>query len=76
MEGDARLTAIVSTRGRVTLPIALRRKLNWQPGMVLTIEEIADGVLVSTAPPEAVVQDVGATAAAGSAVAEVGFIRP
>jgi AbrB family looped-hinge helix DNA binding protein len=52
MEDESRLTAMVSTKGRVTLPVELRRKLNWRPGIRLTIEDSEEGVLLQPAPPE------------------------
>ncbi|MBI5942267.1 MAG: AbrB/MazE/SpoVT family DNA-binding domain-containing protein [Caulobacterales bacterium] len=64
MGNDTKLPALVSTKGRVTLPAELRRKLNWRPGIRLTIEETEDGVLLNAAPSEPDSQDV--EAAAGS----------
>ena len=52
MENEPGLTATVSTKGRVTLPAELRRKLNWRPGIRLTIEDTEEGVLLQVAPPE------------------------
>lgn len=40
-----KLTTIVSTRGWVTLPNAVREVLRWHSGTCLTVESTADGVL-------------------------------
>ena len=45
-----RLTTVVSTKGQVFLPKAVRRHRNWPPGTRLVVEEAADGVLLRLAP--------------------------
>jgi AbrB family looped-hinge helix DNA binding protein len=45
-----KLTTIVSTKGQVILPKAIRGRRNWGPGTRLTVEETADGVLLRSAP--------------------------
>ena len=44
------LTTIVSTKGQVILPKAIRQRRNWTPGTRLVVEDIPDGVLLKTAP--------------------------
>ena len=39
-----RLTTIVSTKGQVILPKAIRERRDWNPGTRLLIEDTADGV--------------------------------
>ncbi|MDO9224051.1 MAG: AbrB/MazE/SpoVT family DNA-binding domain-containing protein [Caulobacter sp.] len=38
----------MSTKGQVILPKAVRDHLGWKPGAKLTVEETADGVLLSS----------------------------
>ena len=38
-------TAIVSARGRVALPGAVRRARRWEPGTRLVVENTPEGVL-------------------------------
>jgi len=45
-----RLTTIVSTKGQVILPKAIRDQRHWPAGTRLTVEETADGVLLKAAP--------------------------
>lgn len=45
-----RPTTIVSTKGQVILPKAIRDHRRWKPGTRLTVEETADGVLLKPAP--------------------------
>lgn len=54
MAAQERLTTIVSTKGQVILPKAIRESRRWPPGTKLIVEETADGVLlkVSTIFPE------------------------
>lgn len=42
-------TTIVSTKGQVILPKAVRERHAWQPGTRLTVEETPDGVLLKPA---------------------------
>jgi len=44
------LTTIVSTKGQVILPKAIRQRRNWTPGTRLVVEDIPDGVLLKAAP--------------------------
>ena len=43
-------TAIVSARGRIALPGAVRRARRWQPGTRLVVENTPEGVLLKPAP--------------------------
>ncbi len=45
MKGD-RTTITVSTKGRITLPAALRKRLKWEAGTVLHVELMEEGVLL------------------------------
>ena len=47
---DERITTIVSTKGQVILPKAIRQRRHWEPGTRLVVEDTADGVLLKTAP--------------------------
>ena len=40
------LTTIVSTKGQVILPKAIRDQLQWHPGTRLAVEHTADGVVL------------------------------
>lgn len=46
----ANLTTLVSTKGQVILPRAIRDQRNWPAGTRLTVEETPDGVLLKAAP--------------------------
>lgn len=56
LTGDAamspaeKLTTIVSTKGQVILPKAIRAGRHWEAGTRLVVEETADGVLLRQAP--------------------------
>jgi AbrB family looped-hinge helix DNA binding protein len=41
-----KLTTIVSTKGQVILPKAIRERRHWSPGTHLVVEETPDGVLL------------------------------
>jgi AbrB family looped-hinge helix DNA binding protein len=41
---------ILSTKGQVILPKAVRDQLNWAPGTRLTVEQTEDGVLLKAGP--------------------------
>jgi len=41
---------IVSTKGQVILPKAIRDKRRWKPGTRLVIKETADGILLKAVP--------------------------
>lgn len=45
-----RPTTVVSTKGQVILPKAIREQLRWAPGTRLTVEHTPDGVLLSATP--------------------------
>jgi AbrB family looped-hinge helix DNA binding protein len=49
MADAAKPTTMLSTKGQVILPAAIRRRHNWRPGMRLTVEDTADGVLLRPA---------------------------
>ncbi|MCG9915963.1 MAG: AbrB/MazE/SpoVT family DNA-binding domain-containing protein [Phenylobacterium sp.] len=44
------LTTVLSTKGQVILPKALRDRRNWTPGVCLQVEETEDGLLLKRAP--------------------------
>jgi AbrB family looped-hinge helix DNA binding protein len=46
----ADLTTLVSTKGQVILPKAIRDQRRWSAGTRLTVEETVDGVLLRAAP--------------------------
>jgi AbrB family looped-hinge helix DNA binding protein len=50
MPRAGKLTTTLSTKGRVILPAAIRRRRNWNAGTRLTVEETADGVVLKPAP--------------------------
>jgi len=54
------LTTVVSTKGQVILPKAIRDQLRWSPGTQLAIERTPDGILLRPAPvfPAADVNEV------------------
>lgn len=43
-------STIVSTKGQVILPRAIRDRRAWQPGTRLIVEETGDGILLRKAP--------------------------
>lgn len=45
-----RLTTVISTKGQVILPKAIRDQLHWEPGTRLTVENTPDGVLLKSTP--------------------------
>jgi AbrB family looped-hinge helix DNA binding protein len=53
MAAPAKQTTVVSTKGQVILPKAVRQSQNWPPGTRLIVEETYDGVLLR---PEPVLQ--------------------
>lgn len=55
-----RMTTVISSKGQVTLPKAIREHRNWAPGMRLTVEGTIDGVLLKSmrAFPETSIDDV------------------
>ena len=50
MATDERLTTIVSTKGQVILPKAIRQQRHWDAGTRLIVEDTAEGVLLKAAP--------------------------
>ena len=50
MATTERLTTIVSTKGQVILPKAIRQQRHWDTGTRLIVEDTADGVLLRAAP--------------------------
>jgi AbrB family looped-hinge helix DNA binding protein len=46
----AKLTTVLSTKGQVILPKAIRSSRNWVEGTRLTVEDTPDGVLLRPAP--------------------------
>ena len=45
-----RLTTVISTKGQVILPKAVRQRRHWGAGTRLVVEETADGVLLKQEP--------------------------
>jgi len=45
-----RATTVVSTKGQVILPKAIRAQRRWGPGTRLTVEDTPDGVVLRPAP--------------------------
>ena len=54
MASTEKLTTIVSTKGQIILPSAIRRRREWGAGTRLLVEETAEGVLLTPAPAFAV----------------------
>lgn len=50
MTQPEKLTTVVSTKGQVILPKAVRQRLDWGAGTRLIVEETPDGVLLKQAP--------------------------
>jgi AbrB family looped-hinge helix DNA binding protein len=50
MARTERLTTIVSTKGQVILPKAVRQQRCWEAGTRLTVEDTDEGVLLRAAP--------------------------
>lgn len=50
MAGSSVMTTTLSTKGQVILPADIRRRLRWQPGTRLSVEETPDGILLRPAP--------------------------
>lgn len=55
-----RITTVISTKGQVILPKAIRDGRHWTPGTRLTVEETPDGVLLKAVPafPETTIDAV------------------
>ncbi len=47
---DRPTTTVISTKGQVILPKAIREQRRWPAGTRLTVENTADGVLLRPAP--------------------------
>jgi AbrB family looped-hinge helix DNA binding protein len=47
---DEAVTTVVSSKGQVILPKAVRARRNWPAGARLVVEETAEGVLLRPAP--------------------------
>lgn len=65
-----RLTTIVSTKGQVILPKAIRDQRHWSAGTRLSVEDTPDGVLLKPVPifaPTTVESVFGSLAYAGKA---------
>ena len=45
-----RLTTVISTKGQVILPKAIRDQRHWAAGTRLTVEDTADGVILPSEP--------------------------
>jgi AbrB family looped-hinge helix DNA binding protein len=60
MAPSDQLTTVVSTKGQVILPKAIRQRRDWPAGTRLIVEETADGVLLRRAQvfPETRPEDV------------------
>jgi AbrB family looped-hinge helix DNA binding protein len=60
MSSAAKVTTVVSTKGQVILPKAIRQSRRWDAGTRLIVEETAEGVLLKQAPlfPETRPEDV------------------
>ncbi len=43
-------TSLLSTKGQVVIPNAIRKRHHWRPGQKLAIEEIDDGVILRAQP--------------------------
>ena len=50
MANTEKLTTIVSTKGQVILPKAIRQQRHWDAGTRLVVEDTPDGVLLKAAP--------------------------
>ncbi|MGK9233054.1 AbrB/MazE/SpoVT family DNA-binding domain-containing protein [Inquilinus limosus] len=48
--GSERVTTIVSTKGQVILPKAIRDRRHWSAGTRLTVEDTPEGVVLKPAP--------------------------
>lgn len=60
-----RLTTVISTKGQVILPKAIREQRHWPAGTRLTVENTVDGVLLKPVPvfPATTVETVFASLA-------------
>lgn len=55
-----RVTTVISTKGQVILPKAIRDQRHWPAGTRLTVENTPDGVLLKATPafPETAIESV------------------
>ena len=60
MGAQDRITTVISTKGQVILPKAIRDQRHWAPGTRLTVEDTPEGVLLkaTSAFPEAAIDTV------------------
>ena len=66
-----RITTVISTKGQVILPKAIRDQRHWAPGTRLSVEDTPEGVLLKPTPafPEATIDRVfGSLRHAGAAL--------
>jgi AbrB family looped-hinge helix DNA binding protein len=54
MKPAQKSTTVISTKGQVILPKALRQRRQWEAGTRLVVEETPDGLLLKAAPVFAV----------------------
>ena len=40
---------IISTKGQIVIPSEIRQRLGWDPGTVITVEDLEDGVVLRRA---------------------------
>ena len=50
MSSPGRVTTIISTKGQIILPKAIRHQRQWDAGTRLVVEDTGDGVLLTRAP--------------------------
>lgn len=50
MPAQSKPTTVMSTKGQLILPKAVRDRRNWKPGTRLTVEDTPDGVLINSEP--------------------------
>ncbi len=60
MNKPEKLTTVVSTKGQVILPAAIRKQRHWGPGTRLIVEHTSEGVLLKSEPlfPPTKIEDV------------------
>lgn len=51
MTAPVRQTTVLSTKGQVILPKAVRERLRWEPGVRLVVEETEGGVVIKREKP-------------------------
>jgi AbrB family looped-hinge helix DNA binding protein len=50
MGAQEKITTVISTKGQLILPKAIRELRHWGPGTRLTVEDTPSGVLLKTVP--------------------------